>query len=257
MRGIILLISIAFIGISSPLFSQKRQFKQKKGTHRYMTYNIKHGEGMDDVIDIGRLAGLIGEVNPEVVALQEVDSVAGRSHNIDIMQELGYKLDMYANFAAAIPLRKGKYGVGILSKEKPLRVKKQILPGREEARVLLVTEFRDYVFCCTHFSLTEDDRKESIRIINDIVSSYDKPVLLAGDLNFTPDSEEMKLLLAKWDLLSSPKSKTFPSDRPEEVLDYIFCYKAHSKGVEKYRSHVIMEKVISDHRPLFVDVRLK
>ncbi|MDD4416316.1 MAG: hypothetical protein PHI70_05985 [Proteiniphilum sp.] len=51
-----------------------------------MSYNIHHGRGMDDAVDIERIGNVINEVNPEVVGLQEVDSVVNRSGNIDILQ---------------------------------------------------------------------------------------------------------------------------------------------------------------------------
>ncbi|MFA7493777.1 MAG: endonuclease, partial [Proteiniphilum sp.] len=58
-------------------------FPQRENTHRLMSYNIHHGEGMDGKMDIERIGKLIIDINPEVVGLQEVDSVVARSGNID------------------------------------------------------------------------------------------------------------------------------------------------------------------------------
>lgn len=44
-----------------------------------MTYNIKNANGMDDVCDFQRIADVINHIHPEVVALQELDSMTHRS----------------------------------------------------------------------------------------------------------------------------------------------------------------------------------
>ena len=44
-----------------------------------MSYNIRNGVGMDNVRDIDRTAAVIAAVAPDAVAVEEVDSVTGRS----------------------------------------------------------------------------------------------------------------------------------------------------------------------------------
>ena len=51
--------------------------------YRVMTYNIHHGEGTDNIIDIKRIAKVINKWSPELVALQEVDNGTTRSGNIN------------------------------------------------------------------------------------------------------------------------------------------------------------------------------
>ncbi len=60
---------------------------------------------------------------------------------------------MHARFCRAIDYDGGGYGVGLLSRDEPLAVRRIPLPGREEARVLLMAEFPGYVVCVTHLSL--------------------------------------------------------------------------------------------------------
>ena len=57
------------------------------------------------------------------------------------------------------------------------------LPGREERRLLLVAEFKEYVMCCSHFSLTKEDQVLSVPIILDALKDIRKPLFLAGDMN--------------------------------------------------------------------------
>ncbi len=232
-------------------------FPQRENIHRLMTFNIHHCEGMDGKIDIERIGKLIIDINPEVVGLQEVDSVVGRSGNIDILKLLSDQTGMHATFGYSILLDSGKYGNGVLTREKPIAVKKITLPGAGEARTALIVELDKYVIVNTHLSLTNEERLESVKIITDAVKIYDKPVFLMGDLNATPDSEPITFLQDKWQILSIPKQPTFPSVNPRSTIDYILGYTAKGQTYAKYRAQVIDEQVASDHRPLFVDIRLK
>jgi len=250
---------IVFLSIFSLVLFQSgaQTFPQRENTHRLMSYNIHHGEGMDGKIDIERIGKLIIDINPEVVGLQEVDSVVVRSGNIDILQLLSEQTGMYATFGYSILHDGGKYGNGILTREKPLAVKKIALPGAKEARTALIVELDKYIVVNTHLSLTNEERLESVKIITDAVEIYDKPVFLMGDLNATPDSEPITFLQDKWQILSNPKQPTSPSVNPRSTIDYILGYTAKGETYAKYRAHVIDEQVASDHRPLFVDIRLK
>ena len=51
------------------------------------------------------------------------------------------------------------------------------LPGREEARALIMAEFEDYIYCCTHLSLTEEDRMTSLEMIKNFAASAKKSFL--------------------------------------------------------------------------------
>lgn len=234
-----------------------QSFPQRENTHRLMSYNIHHAKGMDNKIDVERIGRLIMNVNPEVVGLQEVDSVMVRSGNIDILQLLAAQTGMHATFGYSILHDGGKYGNGMLTKEKPLAVKKIALPGAKEARTALIVELNRYVVVNTHLSLTNEEQLESVKIITKAVEKYDKPVFLMGDLNATPDSEPMTYLQEKWQYLSNTKQLTSPSVNPRSTIDYVLGFTAKGQTYAKYRAHVIDEQVASDHRPLFVDIRLK
>ena len=50
---------------------------------RVVTYNIHHGEGTDGRIDLERIAALLSGMQPDIVALQEVDRNTSRSGGVD------------------------------------------------------------------------------------------------------------------------------------------------------------------------------
>lgn len=218
---------------------------------RMLSYNIRNAKGLDNVTDYKRIANVLEKVNANVFALQELDSVTKRSNGKDVLLELAKETGMYASYAAAIDFSGGKYGVGILSKEKPVAQRSIPLPGSEEKRVLLIVEFKNYVLFCTHLSLTEADRLSSAELINQEAATYRKPIFLAGDLNDTPTSAMMQLLTKQWNTLSAP-APSFPANNPDRCIDYIMSYKNSKVMVKK--SMVIDEPLASDHRPVLVEI---
>ena len=113
---------------------------------KLMSYNIRNAKGMDGIYSFQRIANVINNEAPDVVAVQEIDSMTTRSNQTYVLGEIAERTQMHANYAPAISFQGGKYGIGILSKEKPLNIKTYPLPGREEERMLMVAEFEDYIF---------------------------------------------------------------------------------------------------------------
>lgn len=222
-----------------------------------MTYNIRNGRGMDNKTDYERTAAVMIAAGPDIVGVQEVDEKTARSGKTDILKELAAHTKMEGTYAKAIDYQGGAYGIGLLSREKPQKVERTSLPGREEKRVLLQAEFRDYVIFVTHLSLTTEDRLSSLDIIAKEAAKYKKPVYLMGDLNFTPKSEEMKRLEKDFTVLNNQNEATFPAPAPRECIDYIALYKGKGKPVKPVRVEVVNEPKASDHRPVKVVIPLK
>jgi len=228
--------------------------KPDAGVHRILTYNVRNGKGMDGKTDYDRVAAAINTINPEVAAIQELDSVTTRSNGIDVLKAIADKCGMEYIYGASIPYGGGKYGIGILSKEKPINTSFFSLPGKEEKRGLLMAEFKDYIFFCSHFSLTAADRVATIQLINKKVAALHKRVFLAGDLNATPESEAFESLSEHWTNLTG-KKPTFPSSGPKECIDYIWGINHSDFNYSIIKQEVVPDKIASDHCPVFVDVK--
>lgn len=250
------LLWIAVLAIFFPVHLGA-QPEDGKNELRIMTYNVRNARGMDNVTDYQRIADVIIKARPTVVALQELDSVTNRSNQIDVLREIAERTLMHRVYAPAINFDGGKYGVGILSREKPLKSYHTPLPGKEEKRVLLIVEFEKYIFACTHLSLTEADRMTSLDIIRAEAAKAGKPFFLAGDLNANPDSPFAEKLKKDFKLISDPKKPTFPSGEPNNCIDYIVVDHAHVSRISVLGNSVISEPVASDHRPVLVSVKLK
>ncbi len=243
-KNLLLIIAILFV------FSAQAQ-----NTLKLMTYNIKNANGMDDVCNFQRIANVINNASPDVVAIQEVDSMTKRSGQKYVLGEIAGRTQMHAYFAPAIDFDGGKYGIGLLTRQVPVRLQTIPLPGREEERALVLAEFEDYIYCCTHMSLTEEDRMESLKIVKSFTTPYKKPLFLAGDMNAEPESDFIKELQKDFQLLSSPKQHTYPAPEPKETIDYIAALKSNANGFALISARVLNEPVASDHRPILVELR--
>lgn len=85
---------------------------------RVASYNIQHGVGMDNKRDYKRIADVLENINPDVVAVQEVDSMTQRTDNTYSLGEIADHMRYYASYAPAISFDGGKYGIGILSRKR-------------------------------------------------------------------------------------------------------------------------------------------
>ena len=230
---------------------------KEENSLRIMSYNVRNCRGMDEKTDYDQVATVINRALPDVVALQELDSASQRSNGAIVLDELAKRTCMYPSYGAAIDFQGGKYGIGMLSKQKPLQVKVLPLPGREEKRALLIAEFDRYYVCCTHFSLTKEDRLQSVSLIFEAIKDITKPLFLAGDMNSAGNSPVQRTLQKKFTVLNDVKQPTFPSDKPVECIDYIYAYEQASRSYSVLSREVMNEPLASDHRPLYADVRLK
>lgn len=181
--------------------------------------------------------------------------MTNRSGQKYVLCEIAERTQMHGYFAPAIDYDGGKYGIGLLTKQVPLRLQSLPLPGREEARTLILAEFADYIYCCTHMSLTEEDRMKSLELVKAFTSSSTKPLFLAGDMNAEPESGFIKELQKDFQILSNPKQHTFPAPDPKETIDYIATLKQNAKGFAVISAKVINEPMASDHRPILVELR--
>lgn len=221
---------------------------------RLMTYNIHNTQGVDGKRDMQRIANIILAAAPNVVAIQETDSMTMRNLNYQV-GELAVRTGMYGVFAPAVKLGGGGYGVGVLSRERPLKVKRVPLPGGEEKRMMLLVELEEYVFCCSHLSLTAEDLMSSLAIINKYAKQSEKPFFVAGDFNALPNSEFINSLSVEYEVLNDVNEYTFPADNPDRTIDYIVSWKPTAGNVAVAKSQVMDEPVASDHRPVVVTLR--
>lgn len=221
---------------------------------KLLCYNVCNCVGLDKEYSPERVAKIIKDSDAEAVALQELDSMTTR-HPADVLGELAERTGMYPTFGPSIDFQGGKYGIGVLTKQKPISSRRVPLPCRSEPRSLLIVELQDYYFCSTHLSLHEADRITSMGIIISELSKLNKPVILAGDFNDTRNSKAMKLLASEFYVFpKGGNASTFPADKPKSEIDFMALYTG--KGAKAtVKNHTVLNcPVESDHRPIFAKV---
>lgn len=228
---------------------------------RVLTYNIHHGEGLDGVVDLPRIAGVIQSERPDLVAVQEVDNQAMRSGGVDQAAELGRLTGMHSVFGKAMDYQGGGYGQAVLSRWPILESEVFPLgsaPGLEP-RILLLTRIRlgeegpVIWFASTHLDHNARDTNrfnEAVRLNEILTAKGTDPIVLAGDFNDTPESRVLAMLLKHWtDASALNPEPTIPSRNPRRRIDYILFRPLNRwKAVE---TRVLPEAVASDHRPVF------
>ncbi len=253
----LVIILSSLVSVGSKYSNKDLPVDMQPLTLKIVTYNVKNCVGLDNVTDYNRVADVLRRINADVVAMQELDSATTRSKRVVVLNELAERVNMQASYSASIEYRGGKYGIGILTREKPVSTSQVSLPGKEEKRSLLIVELKDFVICCTHLSLTREDRLASVNIINEATRKFSKPVFLAGDLNTEPGSAELTSFEEEWTILNNRQDFTFPANNPHVCIDFVLARKAENWRTEVLDSKVVAENIASDHRPVYVRLTLQ
>ena len=235
------------------------------GEMTMMSFNVRMGCGLKDpfVLPEGGLghlpqcAEVIRSVNPDWVAIQEIDRSTVRAGGVDQTAELAKMCGMHGTFVKKTPEKGGDYGLAILSKEKPLAVSKILMPGSAHTRCVEILEFKDYFVACTHFPLKDHLCDIAADIVRLNLSDRDKPVFLAGDLNSKPETKAIAILKKGFTILSDTTKHTFPADAPRCCIDYIMVDTKHAFKVEVTSRKVIAAPEATDHCALVVKAKVK
>jgi endonuclease/exonuclease/phosphatase family metal-dependent hydrolase len=229
-----------------------------------LTYNIYHGEDANGSSNLDAVAGIINSLEPDLVALQEVDNKTARAKGLDLTAELSRRTGMQGVFGKAMDYDGGGYGEAVLSRHPVIETKNNPLPHTPKAEPRAALEVHieltggvKMAFVGTHLDHQRDQSnrmKQASRII-ELYENYDLPIVLAGDLNATSGSDPINLLLGQWsDAARDNPRPTFPSTKPSRRIDYIMYKPKDRWKVVEIR--VIDEKVASDHCPVFAVLEL-
>ncbi|MDR6984852.1 endonuclease/exonuclease/phosphatase family metal-dependent hydrolase [Rheinheimera pacifica] len=246
---------------------------EQTDTLRVMTYNVHSCIGLDGKVDVERVARVIAQARPDVVALQELDVGRDRSLGLDQAQLIARYLEMEFHFHPAMHMEEERYGDAILT-HLPLRlVKAGPLPGLTDkpkleprGAIWAAVQFngQEVQIINTHLGLQPRERLAQIECLlgKDWLGHADcrGPVILCGDLNAQPNSEvcqriKVQLHDAQTALKPHRPAGTFPSRFAALRIDHIFVSKELTvTGIEIPGTQ--LAKVASDHLPLLAQLRL-
>lgn len=225
---------------------------------RVLCWNLHHGVGEDNKLDLERIAALIREQKPDLVALQEVDNKCRRSQSVDQAAELARLTGLHGAFGKAMDHDGGEYGQAILSKFPIGDTQVHRLPGDGEPRIAFQAEVKiegkALRMITVHLDHQQDARRlKQAETLAKALENHHEPMILAGDFNDTPGSAPLKAFSAPWTaVLKKEPAFTCPAPEPKVEIDHILL-----RGLEpKEPATVLPEAIASDHRPVFAIITL-
>ncbi|MBD3230556.1 MAG: hypothetical protein GF329_20420 [Candidatus Lokiarchaeota archaeon] len=243
-----LLISIIFtvIGVNRPIQTDE------DNQITFMTYNIHFGMGMDDKLNLERLAQNMLLGDPDIIGLQEVENGRFTSQGVDMALWLATRLEMYYRYYPAV--NDAAFGVALLSRYPIIETNTYDLMSIQLERVLLHcklqinSSFNLDVFT-THLGLNNENQTQQVQEILEITDLVSGPKILMGDFNMNNTDPNINITLYSrfndtwWEINRPSDEGSFPS-YPGAVsgnrIDYIFA--------TNY-STIIDSKIISDMIP--------
>lgn len=237
---------------------------------RIMTYNVHRCVGVDRRLDVARVAAVIAQRQPDIVALQELDVCRPRTGVVDQAHAIAQRLGMHFHFNAAFTVEEERYGDAILTAA-PHRVIKAgplpTLPVRGlEPRGALWLELelggRRLQVLNTHLGLVpHEQRAQALALASADWTggrkASDPPLILVGDFNATPHAQAYRTFAARFhdarrQAPGPGLTPTFPSRLPMLAIDHVFL----DGPVRAIRAESLsgpLARVASDHLPLVVD----
>ncbi len=234
---------------------------------RLLSWNIHKGiGGRDRRYALQRIIDCIDHEQPDLVCLQEVDRLVGRSQFDDQPRLLGQSLNLQSTFQANVSVANGTYGNLILSRwavgsTHRISLKRGIRKARGAQLVHVETPEGPIHLVNTHLGLDERERHWQVAFLleHQLFQSHATiPTVIAGDFNDWRNTlAEKPLARYGFQQITSPPSeyRSFPSWLPIGGLDKVFV----RGGLKIDRVRVVrtsLARVASDHLPIVVDFSL-
>jgi endonuclease/exonuclease/phosphatase family metal-dependent hydrolase len=241
-----------------------------------MTYNVHGCVGTDRRLDVGRIAAVIAESRPDIVALQELDVGRARSGRVDQAHAIATRLGMTFHFNSAFAVEEEQYGDAILTPLPHRLVRSGALPTLPRARlerrgalwVEVEAQGAKLQVINTHLGLVPlEQRRQATSLLGANwlgASACGDPAVLLGDFNATSRYAAYRRLAAGLrDVQLGPGNerkgrrplRTFPSRLPMLRIDHMFL----TASVQVLGVHTpddALARTASDHLPLIADLKL-
>ena len=243
---------------------------------RLVTYNVRHCRGTDGRVAPERIARVIADLEPDIVALQEVDVGRARTDGLDQAEEIARLVGMFSHFHPALHIEEERYGDALLT-HLPSRLRRADAlpgllqrPGLEPRGALWVEMTAGDValqVLTTHFGLLGAERIAQAEALLGPDWLGDPacraPTVLLGDFNATGWSRAYRRLgrrLTDARRLTGERrwrrgGASFPSRFPLLRIDHVFV----SERVAVERVAVVdtpLARQASDHLPVLAEIRI-
>lgn len=226
------------------------------------------------------VAGILSDLEPDFVALQEVDSCTARTSKVNQAGQVCRALNGLPctdpadpwkwAYGASMPYKGGKYGNAVLYRGEALDIFNIAIPkgSGKEPRCCLVVETEKAVFASVHldYGSSEAALAGARLITSKMLKSYrksSKPVIVCGDFNMRPDTPTIKYMEKKWKLVSVSCEMSFPCSKEKKAdrcIDYVWVLK-NKAPIGETSAEVIYDipwrsvRNASDHYPLAAEIK--
>jgi endonuclease/exonuclease/phosphatase family metal-dependent hydrolase len=222
---------------------------------RVLTWNIHGALGRNPRFDLARVVALIDRWDPQIVALQEVDS--RRDRDVNPFEFLQRELGEHGIGAKSITTADGDYGQMLISRW-PLSdtvVHDLSYPEREPRRAIatrIATPHGPLRVVATHLGLSIHERRQQADKLIGIAGDEKIATIVMGDFNDWFWVGSVRKALSR-ELPGRTRFRTFPSLLPMLRLDRIYC-RPSGAFVDCYTDPAARH--ISDHLPVIADVQI-
>jgi len=238
-------------------------------TYRLLSWTVHHCVGIDQRHSVERIADVIRDYDPDLVALQELEVNHRRSSRIHQPSELADQLKMDYHYHPPRILREAGFGNGILTRLNMKHVRCGVLPSLPFVRLQkrgalwmsVEIDGQEVQIINTHFGLMGSERMLQARALCgaewlDHMDCRRRPRIVCGDFNATPRSPAYRMLAGALQdaqkLAGDPKVRTWPSVLPFVRYDHVFV----GQGIKARRVEVPRTRqttVASDHLPVLME----
>jgi endonuclease/exonuclease/phosphatase family metal-dependent hydrolase len=225
---------------------------------KLMSFNIRHGLNSDEESNLRDILRIIKENDPDLVALQAVDSLMDKGKVQFQLRQIAAQTGMHYTYAAADTSESGTQGVGILSNwpfEKTQVINLPSTPGADR-KVLLcglikLSRGLTFRFCNSRLEYASVmDRALQAAYINQMLVNSVQPVLLGMDMGARPNEQPYFSFRRNWqDAAQGSQLQTWNEGLPGDRVDYIFALLNNKVRIKNYK--VIRNYPdVSDHYPI-------
>ncbi|AQT70138.1 exodeoxyribonuclease III (xth) [Anaerohalosphaera lusitana] len=252
--------------------SQPGDLDRTRKALRIMTYNVHSCKGMDGRISPLRVAKVIEQYEPDVVALQELDVGRRRTFGRDQAQTIADLLRMDLHFHPAMRIEEEQYGDAILSRFPLKLIKAGAICGRQgkprrEPRGAILAEIEvdgnSVRILNTHLGLNASEKALQVDelLSSDWLGNEDtgRPVIFCGDFNFPAGSALYQRCMKHFDEIDNGRRRrlrSFWGRYPLIRVDHIF-YRGPIAVAQCETGDTHLARIASDHRPVIADLILE
>lgn len=241
---------------TATILPQQRRTLPRRDSLRIATWNIEGHASLVDPSHVDEIARTIISLDVDAIALQEVHRGTWQARFQDQLGALAKATGMNAAWSPSYELA-GGFGNAILTRGVISQAETVLLPGVGEPRTALVATIRlddrTLQFANTHLvawsRISRGARLRQVECLRTILPS--SALVLAGDLNATPESDEVAALyeagFVETDRLLQPTHRLM-----ESKIDYLLV-----RNVDGASGVQVHETEASDHRPLTLELEVR